>query len=188
MKGRLAIPLLLLVACAATAAPAAEIVIDFEQTEIGKPVPAWSDKGVEFKLAGPLVKSKAAGRVMFFPHIATKRKGILNAMATEQAVPLLARFPERASAVTLVLWGSTGCPALLEALDENGAVVDKASIDAAPGRKKPADPVPFFELTVKGAAIVGIRLSGPRDGEFLAADEIRITTISRSTRATESAE
>ena len=28
-------------------------------------------------------KSKAAGRVMFFPHLKTDRKGILNAMADE---------------------------------------------------------------------------------------------------------
>jgi hypothetical protein len=88
-----------------------------------------------------------------------------------------ATFPNGASAVTLVLWGSTGCPALLEALDKNGEVVDKVSVAAVPGRKAPADPVPFFELTVKAPAIAAIRLSGPRNGEFLAADEIRFTTV-----------
>ena len=113
---------------------------------------------------------------MFFPHLATNRKGILNAMATEQVIPVQATFPVRASVVTLKLWGSTGCPALLEALDENGAVVDKASVAAVPGRKKPADPVPFLELSVSAPAIAAIRFSGPRNGEFLAADEIRITT------------
>jgi hypothetical protein len=177
MKYRLAIPLLVLLA--ASAVRAGEIVIDFEQAEIGKPVAEWQEKGVVFKLAGPPAKSKAAGRVMFFPHIATNRKGILNAMATEQAIPVQATFPEGASAVTLQLWGSTGCPALLEALDSNGKVIDQMSVAAAPGRQAPADPVPFFQLTVKApaaSAIAAIRLSGPRDGEFLAADEIRFTT------------
>ena len=36
--------------------------------------------------------------------------------------------------------------------------------------------VPFFELTVKAPDIAAIRFSGPRNGEFLAADEIRFTT------------
>jgi hypothetical protein len=172
--------LLALLIGAVPAGHAAEIVIDFEQAEIGKPTPSWTEKGVVFKLAGPLTQSKAVGRVMFFPHIATNRKGILNAMATEQAIPVLATFPTNASAVTLVLWGSTGCPALLEALDKNGQVVDKASVAAVPGRKDPADPIPFLQLTVKApasSAIAAIRLSGPRNGEFLAADEIRFTTI-----------
>ena len=148
MKRRFAIPFLALVG-AVSAARAAEIVIDFEQAEIGKPMPTWTEKGVVFNLAGPLTQSKATGRIMFFPHLATNHKGILNAMATEQAIPVQATFPNSASAVTLVLWGSTGCPALLEALDKNGEVVDKASVAAVPGRKAPADPIPFFELTVK---------------------------------------
>jgi len=164
---------------AVSVASAEEIVIDFEQAEIGKPTPTWSDRGVVFNLAGPLTQSKAKGRIMFFPHLATNRKGLLNAMATEQAIPVQATFPKVASAVTLVLWGSTGCPALLEALDANGAVVDKASVAAVPGRKAPADPVPFLELTVKAPAIAAIRFSGPRNGEFLAADEIRITTAAK---------
>ena len=104
-------------------------------------------------------------------------KGILNAMATEQAIPVQATLPRSASAVTLVFWGSTGSPALLEALDKNGEVVDRASVAAVPGRKAPAEPVPFFQLTVKAPAIAAIRFSGPRDGEFLAADEIRFTTV-----------
>lgn len=161
---------------AAATARAEEIVLDFEQAEIGKPMPSWTDKGVVVKLAGPLSQSKAAGRVMFFPHLATNHNGILNAMATEQAIPVQVTFPESASAVTLVVWGSTGCPALVEALDENGQVVDKATVAAVPGRKAPGDPVPFLELTVKAPAIAAIRFSGPRNGEFLAADEIRYTT------------
>jgi len=164
---------------AVSSARAEEIVIDFEQAEVGKPVPTWTEKGVVFNLAGPLTQSKATGRIMFFPHLATNHKGILNAMATEQAIPVQATFPGSASTVTVVFWGSTGCPALLEALDKNGQVVDKASVTAVPGRKAPADPVPFLTLTVKapeGSAIAAIRFSGPRNGEFLAADEIRYTT------------
>ena len=172
---RRAATLLALVIGALPAARAAEVVIDFEQAEIGKPVPTWTEKGVVFNLAGPLTKSKAVGRVMFFPHLATKRKGILNAMATEQAIPVQAKFSNAASSVTLVLWGSTGCPALLEALDAKGEVVDRVAVATVPGRKAPGDPVPFLELTVKAPAIAAIRFSGPRDGEFLAADEIRFT-------------
>jgi hypothetical protein len=168
---------LLALAAAVPAARAEELVIDFEQAEIGKPLPTWTEQGVVFNLAGPLTQSKATGRIMFFPHLATNHKGILNAMATEQAIPVQATFSRSASAVTLVLWGSTGCPALLEALDKDGVVVDRASAAAVPGRKAPGDPVPFLQLTVKAPAIAAIRFSGPRNGEFLAADEIRITTV-----------
>jgi hypothetical protein len=168
--------LLLALAWAAPAARAEEIVIDFEKAQVGKPVPSWTEKGVVFELAGPPTRSKAQGRIMFFPHLATQHKGILNAMATEQAIPVQATFPVRVSSVTLVLWGSTGCPALVEALDENGAVVDKVSVRAVPGRKTPADPIPFIPLTVRAPAIAAIRFSGPRNGEFLAADEIRFVT------------
>lgn len=173
MKG----PFACLLLAAISAARADEVVIDFEQSQVGKPVPAWTEKGVEFKLAGPLAQSKAAGRIMFFPHIATNHKGILNAMATGQAVPVLATLPKPASTVTLVFWGSTGVPALLEALDARGEVVDRASVAAAPGRKTPAEPVPFFELSVNAPAIAAIRFSGPRNGEFLAADELRFKTV-----------
>jgi hypothetical protein len=173
---KLSFALLALVA-ATPAVRAEEIVIDFEQAEVGKPVATWTDQGVVFNLAGPLTQSKATGRIMFFPHLATHHKGLLNAMATEQAIPVQATFPRSASVVTLVLWGSTGCPALLEALDPSGVVVDKASVPAVPGRKSPGDPVPFVTLTVKAPAIAAIRFSGPRNGEFLAADEIRLTTV-----------
>jgi hypothetical protein len=155
---------------------AAETVIDFEQAEIGKPVTNWVEKGVAFALAHPPKQSKAAGRVMFFPHLATNHKGILCAMATEQ-IAVQATFPNGASAVTLVLWGSTGCPALLEAFDKNGTIVDKASVAAVPGRTKPEDAVPLFELTVQASEIAYIRFSGPRSGEFLAADELRFTPL-----------
>jgi hypothetical protein len=166
-----------MLAVAVRAGSSPEVVIDFEQAEIGKPLPTWTEKGVVFQLAGPLSKSKAAGRVMFFPHIETNHKGLLNAMATEQSIPVKAVFPTGASTVTVVFWGSTGCPALLEALDDKGEVVDRASIASVPGRKQPADAVPFVELTVKASMIAAIRFSGPRDGEFLAADEIRFTPL-----------
>ena len=154
-----------------------EIVIDFEQAEIGKPVTNWVEKGVVFDLAHQPKQSKAAGRVMFFPHLETGHKGILCAMASEQ-IPVQATLPKPASSVKLVLWGSTGCPALLEAFDKNGALVDKASVPTVPGRMKPDDPIPMFELKVKAPEISFIRFSGPRTGEFLAADAFCFTPLS----------
>lgn len=159
----------------------AEIVIDFEQAEIGKPVTNWVEKNVTFTLAHPLKQSRAAGRVMFFPHLATNRKGILCAMASEQ-IPVQATIAGGASSVTLKLWGSTGCAALLEAFDASGQVVDKASVVTVPGRTKPEDPVPFFELSVKADHIAYVQLSGPRTGEFLAADEMRYLPIATASR------
>jgi len=161
------------------AARAEEVVVDFEQAEIGKPVPTWTEKGVVFNLAGEPTHSKAKGRIMFFPHLATNHKGILNAMANEQAIPVQARFPQGASAVTLVLWGSTGCPAKLEAFDALDKLVDSVAVASVPGRKAPADPVPLFELSVKAPEIAYIRFSGPRNGEFLAADELRFVPVAK---------
>jgi len=157
-----------------------EVVVDFEKAEIGTPVPKWEEKGVTFELAGPLQRTPAAKpRVMFFPHLATGHKGILNAMSTDQAVPLKMTLPGAgASSVTLVLWGSTGCPALVEAFDQNGKLLDKQSVDAIPARKAPSDPVPFATFTVQGPAITYVNLSGPRNGEYLAADEMRFVPIS----------
>ena len=153
-----------------------EIVIDFEQAEIGKPMTNWVEKGVVFELAHRPKQSKAAGRVMFFPHLATNHKGILCAMATEQ-IPVQATFPKTASSVSLALWGSTGCAALLEAFDKNGTLVDKTSLAVVPSRTRPADPIPIFELNVKAREIAYVRFSGPRAGEFLAVDEVRITSV-----------
>ncbi len=167
------VALLVVTAIALPAAGPREAVIDFEAAEIGKPVPTWTEQGVVFSLAGPLQHSKAAGRVMFFPYLPTARKGILNAMAQEQQVPLQAKFPAPASSVSLVLWGSTGCPAKLQAFDQNGQLVAETAVPSVPGRQAPADPVPQFELTVRAAEIATIRLSGPRTGEFLAVDELR---------------
>lgn len=153
---------------------AAEVKIDFEQAPIGKPMTNWVEQGVVFTLAHEPKQSKAVGRVMFFPHLATNRKGILCAMAAEP-IPVQATFPQGASSVTLVLWGSTGCAAMLEAFDKNGTPVDKAAVAVVPGRTKPEDPIPTFELTVKAPEIAYVRFSGSRKGEFLAADEVRFT-------------
>jgi hypothetical protein len=162
-------------------AAAGETVVDFEKAEIGVPVTKWVEKGVTFELAGPLRRTPAAKpRVMFFPHLATGHKGILNAMATDQAVPLKMTLPGAgASSVTLVLWGSTACPAVVEAFDQDGKLLDKKSVDAVPGRQAPNEPVPFFTLTVQGSAIACVHLSGPRNGEFLAADEVRFLPSAR---------
>jgi hypothetical protein len=150
------------------------VVIDFERAEIGQRLTEWVEKEVTFKLSRSPAKTKAAGRMVFFPHLGSGRKGILNAMAMEP-IPVEVRFPGGASSVTLVLWGSTGCAALVEAFDEHGAVVDRAALPAAPRRASPGDPEPLFELTVRAAGIAFVRFSGPREGEFLAADEVRFT-------------
>jgi hypothetical protein len=159
----------------AGSATAAEVVIDFEAAEVAKPVPTWTEKDVVFALAGAPVNSKAAGRVMFFPYLPTERKGILNAMANEQAIPLQAKFPTPVSSVTLVLWGSTGCAAKVQAFDAAGKLVGEAALLSVPGRTAPSASVPQCELTVKAEAIASIQLSGPRNGEFLAIDELRFT-------------
>ena len=73
--------------------------------------------------------------------------------------------------------GSTGCPAKVEAFDKDGKLVDTASVTKVPERSSPADPVPTFELTVKAAEIAYVCFSGPRTGEYLAAEEVRFTPL-----------
>ena len=162
----------------ALAAPPAdgEVVITFDKAETGKPVPSYTDKesGVEFVLSRKPVKSKTAGRVMFFPHLKTDRKGILNAVANE-SIPVEVRFPEPVSSVTLELWGSIGSAAVVEACDKDGKVVGTAKRDRVPERTGPEKPVPSFELTVKGAAIASVRFSGAPPGGYLVCDEVRYT-------------
>ena len=180
--GPLASPAAIAAVLASVPPPAAgEIVVDFEKAEIGTPLLKWEEKGVLFELAGPLKRTPAAKpRVMFFPHLATGHKGILNAMATDQAVPLKMTLPgPGASSVTLVLWGSTGCPAVVEAFDHDGKLLDQKSVAAVPGRKAPDEPVPFITVTLKGAAISSVHLSGPRNGEFLAVDELRFLPLAK---------
>jgi len=56
-------------------------------------------------------------------------------------------------------------------------VVDRASRESVPERKAPGDPVPLFSLTVKASGIAYIQFSGPREGEYLAADEVHFTPM-----------
>jgi hypothetical protein len=53
--------------------------------------------------------------------------------------------------------------------------VDHASLETVTGRKTPGEPVPVFTMTVTGKRIAYIQFSGPREGEYLAADEVRYT-------------
>ena len=137
-------------------------------------MPSYTDQGVVFTLARQPSKSKAVGRVMFFPHLKTPRMGILNAMANE-SIPVEVRFPKPASSVTLVLWGSIGSTALIEAYDKDGKIVAKALREKVPERTGPEQPIPSFELTVKAPAIAYVRFSGARPGGYLVCDEVRFT-------------
>lgn len=148
------------------------VIITFDRAETGKPMPSYTDRGVVFALTHPPKKSRAIGRVMFFPHLKTPRKGILSAMANE-SIPVEVRFPKPAACVTLVLWGSIGSKAVVEAYDPIGNVVDRASRDAVPERTGPEQPVPSFELTVKASAIACVRFSGTPPGGYLVCDEVR---------------
>ena len=155
-----------------------EVVVTFDKVETGKPAPSYTDKvrGVEFALSRPPARSKAAGRVMFFPHLKTDRKCILNAMANE-SIPVEVRFPKPVSGVTLELWGSIGSAAVVEAYDKDGKVVDTAKRDRVPERTGPEKPIPSFELTVKAPAIASVRFSGAPAGGYLVCDEVRFTPV-----------
>jgi len=155
-------------------ATAQDVRIDFESTTIGKPVPVWKEAGVEFALAHEPQKSKAKGRVMFFPHLGTDHKGILNAMADE-AIPLRATFSKPVAKVTLKLWGSTTSAAILEAFDPSGEMVDRDALEQVPVRSKPEELVPFFELSVEGKQIQFVQISGSQPGGFVAVDELVAT-------------
>jgi hypothetical protein len=137
----------------------------------------YVDQGVEFKLARPPERSKAPGKIMFFPHIASGRKGLLNAMADEQQIPVQVRFPQGASAVTIVCWASSGASARLEAFNGQGEVVARDELETVPARKKPEDPVPTFALQVIAGEITYVQFSGPRTGEYLVADEVRFVPL-----------
>ena len=164
---------------------AEEIVIDFEDVpirldpnndEVINRIEQYEAKGVLFRLARDPERSTARGRLMFFPHIPSGRKGILNAMANEQEIPVRVEFPKPASSAAIVFWASTGTSARLEAFDKNGEKIATDELDVVPGRKMPEDPIPTFKLRVEASDISYVEFSGPRSGEFLAADEIRITT------------
>ena len=181
MRGGATKPLLLLLSVAALGA-AQDVVVDFEKAvplladSKANRVPQYEEKGVVFTLAREPKTTKAKGMLMFFTHLSNGHKGIVGAMATEP-IPVRATFPTPVSAVTVSFWGSTGMPALLEAYDADGKVVDRASLDSIPSRKAPGEPVPIFNMTVKGPRIAYVQFSGPREGEYLAADEVRFTPI-----------
>ena len=172
---------LLSLAAAACLCSAEEVVLDFESAVPLLPdgqanrVAQWEEKGVVFTLAHEPKQTKGKGLLMFFTHLGTGHKGIVSAMATE-SIPVRASFPKPVAWVTISFWASTGTPALLEAFDASGKLVDRASLPSVPGRKTPGDPVPFFNMTVKGS-IAYIQFSGPREGEYLAADEVRFTPL-----------
>jgi hypothetical protein len=172
--------------CFAPTAPAEEMVIDFEKVpirldpendEIINRLERYEEHGVVFQLARPPKRSKARGRIMFFPHISSGRVGLLNAMANEQEIPVRVRFPKSASAVTIVFWASTGSAADLKAFNSEGEIVARDGLKTVPGRLAPEDPVPTFQLSVQSADISYVEFSGPRNGEYLAADEVRFHTV-----------
>jgi len=177
-----------LAASAPAPAPAEEIVIDFEKVPIrlnpendeiiNRPV-RYTEQGVVFQLARQPQRSKARGRLMFFPHVSSGRKGILNAMANEQEIPVRVQLPAAASRVTIVFWASTKSSAKLEAFDSDGKVVASDRLKVVPGRKAPEDPIPTFKLGVEADDISYVEFSGPRSGEYLAADEVRFVTSVR---------
>lgn len=159
----------------AVAAPADDpVIVTFDKVETGKPMASYTDQGVLFALSRRPATSRATGRVMFFPHLKTPRKGLLNAMANE-SIPVEVRFPKPATSVTLVLWGSIGSKAVVEAYDPSGNVVDRTSRGAVPARTGPDQPIPSFELTVKASAIAYVQLTGAPPGGYLVCDEVRLT-------------
>ena len=157
------------------------VTITFDKVETGKPMSSFTDQGVVFTLSRPPSTSRAAGRVMFFPHLKTPRKGILNAMANE-SIPVEVRFPKPVRSVTLVLWGSIGSEAVVEAYDTDGNVVDRVSRDRVPARTGPEQPVPSFELTVEASTIAYVRFSGAPPGGYLVCDEVRVKLIADSAK------
>jgi hypothetical protein len=168
---------IVLTALCCLVAPAVDpVTITFDKVETGKPMSSYMDQGVVFALSRPPSTSRAAGRVMFFPHLKTPRKGILNAMANE-SIPVEVRFPKQVRSVTLVLWGSIGSEAVVEAYDTDGNVVDRVSRDRVPARTGPEQPVPSFELTVKASTIAHVRFSGAPPGGYLVCDEVRLTPL-----------
>ncbi len=153
---------------------ASDFVIDFEEVEVGRPKPSWTEKGVRFELAHPPKKSKAEGRISFFPHLGTGRKGIVNAMAAE-AIPIRVTFEKAAKKVTLKMWGSTTSSAYVEAFDRDGKSIAKKELDRVPVRKTPEEPVPFFEMEVEAPNIVCLEIGGSKPGGFVAIDELHWT-------------
>jgi len=161
---------------------AGPVVVDFEKAVPLLPdgnanrIPRWEEKGVVFTLAHEPRQTKGKGLLLFFTHLSSGHKGIVCAMATE-SIPVRATFPAPVSSVEISFWASTGTPAVLEAFDSDGKVVDRAILESVSGRKAPGDPVPVFTLSVKASRIAYVQFSGPREGEYLAADEVRFTPL-----------
>lgn len=159
-----------------------EQVVDFESAtplvsgDKANRVAEWVENGVTFTLARAPQRSKGKGLLMFFTHLASGRKGLVSALATEP-IPVRATFSQPVSSVSITFWGSTATPALLQAFDAAGQVISEARLDSAPRRKSPGDPAPTFTLTVQSQRIAYVEFSGPREGEFLAADEVRFTPV-----------
>ncbi|MCF3649707.1 hypothetical protein [Synoicihabitans lomoniglobus] len=158
--------------CFAAPARAAETVLDFEGGALGEWIPTWEEQGVALGLAWKPTESTAEGSLTFFPHIGTENQGILAAMADEP-IPLEARFPVPVSRVVARCWAHTGSAAMLEAFDNEGNQLDFVRIERVPQRTDPSQPMPTFELEVSGKGIAYVRFSGPREGEYLAVDELR---------------
>ena len=174
---------LLLMLCATAGVWCADrVVVDFQKAVPLLPdgnanrIPRWEEQGVVFTLAHEPRQTKGQGLLLFFTHLSSGHKGIVSAMATEP-IPVRATFPAPVSAVEVSFWASTGIPAVLEAFDADGKVIDRATLESVPGRKAPGDPVPVFTLSVKAARIAYVQFSGPREGEYLAADEVRFTPV-----------
>ncbi len=154
-----------------------QTVVDFESPAVllendkAHRIEEWKEQGVVFRLAHAPTKNKGKGLLMFFEHIATGRKGIGSAMALE-SIPVRATLPAPASKVSVTFWGSTGTPVQLVAYDAAGNKLTEATLPSLPLRKSPADPEPQITLTVEAKAIAYIEFSGPRPGEFLAADSL----------------
>ena len=168
----------LFLATLASVASAETVVVDFETAVTVYPderpnrIERWVEKGVTFELAHAPRSTKAKGLIMFFPHLASGHKGIVSAMALEP-IPVRATFPAPVSSVTISFWGSTGTPAVLEAFNAEGKLVDSSKLVSVPSRKSAKEPVPIFTMTVSGEHIAYVEFSGPRESEFLAADEVR---------------
>jgi len=158
-----------------------EVVLTFPNADTGHPVKTITEKGVTFELWQPLRQSQAVPRVMFFPHLETDNNGILNAMSNEQSIPVKVTFPAPVKEVTLVLWGSISSPALVEARDKDDKLLDSAKVEKVPERKSPADPIPSFELTVKGENIAYVLYGGAPNGSFVAAEEVRYIPMTAAT-------
>lgn len=154
-------------------ASAEETTINFENVEIGKPLPNYVEQDVRFELAHAPKKSAAKGRIMFFPHLGDDHKGILNAMADE-AIPLRISFPRPAAKAALTLWGSTTSAAVAEAFSSEGKLVARAELKQVPVRKSPEEHVPYFVLSLESPGMTTIEVSGSQPGGFIAVDEIHI--------------